>query len=115
MGCKGGFLAVIGFFGETLPIVIFIFDGVLVLVKGVGAGCVFLTVRPPSLLAVAICLRLAIFIWFWRALFAIFLTVSILVACDFTLRCSPAFCFALLSFNLLALLRASAFFCFLFF
>jgi hypothetical protein len=62
VGCKGGFLAVIGFLGETLPIVIFIFDGVLVLVKGVGAGCVFLPVRPPSLLAVAICLRLVIFI-----------------------------------------------------
>ena len=40
MDCKGGFLAVIGFLGETLPTVIFIFDGVLVLVKGVGAGCI---------------------------------------------------------------------------
>jgi hypothetical protein len=38
VGCKGGFLAVVGFLGETLPIVIFIFDGFLFILK--GAGCI---------------------------------------------------------------------------
>ena len=40
MGGKGGFLAVVGFLGETLPIVIFMFAGFLFILKGVGAGCI---------------------------------------------------------------------------
>jgi len=40
VGGKGGFLAVVGFLGETLPIVIFMFAGFLFILKGVGAGCI---------------------------------------------------------------------------